>query len=351
MDFSQISPEQLESLSAKMNGTIPGPSMNRFKTNSSNAAPLSEFASGKAPEMVDIPLPRMDVMKDVPMTSNIIKNTNIPDIANDPNNAILNETEALKRRIAELEASQNIVAPKIVSPVVSENQSLKEKIAKLEVESGRTNYLMPTSSTQSYKSETGEDTYYVKNISNGHVTLNGNKQGDPDVVVRLGEVLDLLKYMNYDELVKWHDLRSAVHSTTNPTLKRITEIEYFNIMQQKQEMSMKVKAAEQQDAIKRMQMQQNNPMGQNNPMQNPRPNMDFSEPKIRTAVMVQLNNLELAKSPDPEKNKFGSTNMAFIEWMMREMLTQEELDFLLTQPILADKHDIKAAIISKKNMI
>ena len=352
MDFSQVTPDQLESLTAKMSGAVPGPSMNRFKSSNTNVAPL-EFASGKAPDMVNIPLSKEEPLDvyNIPKSSSIevMKEFSNPEVSN------VDEIQALKNKIAQLESEQRSskltdpvsipVAP--VAPISNENLSLRAKIDKLEFETGKVNYRIPETSADSYKSETGENTYYVRNISNGHVVLT-----DPDLTIRQGDVIDLLVAINYDEIKNWQSFRTALRPPT-PMLKRITEVEYFQIMQERAEMQRKVKAAEQQDLIRKQQMQQNNPMGQNtnNPMANPAPMINTGEPRIKTAILVQLNNLELSQSPNPDNNKFGITSMAFIEWLMRETLTQDELDYLLTYPLLSNKHDIKAAILQKKNMI
>ena len=189
-----------------------------------------------------------------------------------------------------------------------------------------------------YKDEYGCDTFYVKNQSDGHIIME-----KPDMIVPKSKVMDLLQYADLDELQTCRDLRINLSSRGSgmARLRRLTQREYLEELEKEVLMQKKVDIVRNQEAIKRAQ----NPQNMQNQM-NPPPTTQG--PKIRAMVLGRIEKLRLSSDNDPEISKFGINPSEFIQWVMGESLSEEELDYILGDPVISSKHDIKAAVVEKK---
>ena len=215
--------------------------------------------------------------------------------------------------------------------------SLKEEIEMMENELRNTGYV-PKTARQNYKDDMGNDTYYVKNMAQGHIAL-----ANPDILIKKGEAVDLLELASLDELNSCRDLRTCKN---NGTLKQITQIEYAQAIRSQLETKKRIDVLNHQAELKKMQNKNNtldNSMGNN-----PAP---IEQEQIRPVIASRLHKLSLSSNKDPEINSRGWSSVEFINWMMGESLSIEELDHLLGDPTVAKYHDIKAQIIQKKAMM
>jgi hypothetical protein len=233
-----------------------------------------------------------------------------------------------------------------------QNITLEAKIKQLEKEMGRTTPIMEGKSS-SYIDDAGDETFYVKNISQGHVIIGGGEKDTLSIKVPKGDVLDLLSHASLEDLKASREIRICL---TGPKklLKRLTQSEYFSDLQNMSEMQKKIEILKRQEAIKTTQRLQN---VQNNPQMNlpHMRNMNVAEseaPNVRVGMMEsKLEKLRLAKDVNPENSQHGMTDLEFIGWASKESLSAAECDYLVGDPVMHDKHDIKAAIYQKKAAI
>jgi hypothetical protein len=243
------------------------------------------------------------------------------------------------------------VSPERVSTIIPENlvdtkgDEIKRRIADLEKEYyGSMRAPSLDTRTTNYKDEYGNDTYYVKNISDGHVTVE-----KPDMVIPKGKVMDLLQFADMEDIHSCRDLRIALSTSSikGPMLKRLTQREYMEEMAREVSIQRKVEIVRNQESIKRSQVNQNN-QNQQSQMNPPQASQG---PKIRPMILGKIEKLRLASDNDPENAKFGISSSEFIQWVMGEALSEEELDYILGDPVISNKHDIKAAVVEKKTIM
>lgn len=232
----------------------------------------------------------------------------------------------------------------------SGKQSLKDRIKSLEAEyKGSTVSAPKDSLKKSYLDEMGRDTFYVKNISGNHIAIS-----ELEFTIKKGSVENLLEVASLEDCYSSRDLKKLMngYAGESPALKRITEEEYADEMEKAVISKKKIEAVRQQEAIRQYKNQsgqnQNN-QNQNNPFQNPTPRVDKSA-KLSYKVVGQLEKLRLSTALDPEDSKYGINSAQFIQWMWQEVLSDEELDHILGDPIISKFPDIKYAVIEKKTI-
>jgi hypothetical protein len=232
------------------------------------------------------------------------------------------------------------------------NLSLDAKIKQLEKDMGRT---LPTmeGKSSSYLDDAGDETFYVKNISEGHVIIGGGEKDTLNIKVPKGDILDLLSHASLEDLKGSREIRVCL-SGPKKLLKRLTQSEYFTELQNMADMQKKIEILKRQESIKNTQRMQN---VQNNPQMNlpHMRNMNIAEPQnpnVRMGMMeTRLEKLRLARDINPENAQHGMSDLEFISWVSKESLSTAECDYLAGDPIMQDKHDIKAALYQKKAAI
>ena len=235
----------------------------------------------------------------------------------------------------------------INTPVTPVNNAtpLRDKIKALEeAYRGETNPRSLSSEKKNYLDEAGNDTFYVKNISNGHIVIT-----DLDITIQIGIVSDLLTQASLEDCYASRDIRKNLVGVNGkaPWLKRLTQQEYYDEMEKALQVKKRIDVERQQETIKQSQHQ--NQASGNTPFQN----APSSEPamKIRPMVYGKLEKLRLSKDSDPENSKYGMTASDFIEWVMKESLSENELNHILGDPIVSKMHNVKAAVVDKMTIM
>jgi len=151
------------------------------------------------------------------------------------------EKKVAEKRVEQLEREMSATQPTTfteetipeldVQPPDKTSNTTKSKIAELEKELGIYDS-MPTSKkgaeAKSFLDEFGDETFYVENVSNGHVVIS---DVDMDKIPR-GKVLDLLRFAPIESLKKSRDLRVAMSGYGGTRLlKRLTPVEYMQRME------------------------------------------------------------------------------------------------------------------------
>lgn len=189
------------------------------------------------------------------------------------------------------------------APVVEQNAgvSIKDRIAAMENALGSASPSSTVGAHKGFMDEYGNETFYVKNISNGHVTIS-----DIDgVVIKRNAAVDLLQMADLDSIRKSRDLRGAMQMANGKQwLKRLTPEEYL------QELNSAFINKTQIDKLKSV----NQPASDD-------PN------KIRPVVLSKLEKLNLGYKPDTAH--LGMTPIEFVEWAITENLTDSELDYII----------------------
>lgn len=244
--------------------------------------------------------------------------------------------------------------PEAVLDAGGHNIGLDNKIADLQKEMGMSFDEPANVTVKTYQNDAGDETYYVKNISNGHVILTDGREEDGGINLKVpkGDVVDLLESAALDRVKASRDVRKCLGGK-NPLLKRITPKQYFMELENMRDMQKKIAILRRQEAIKAAQVQQN---PQNNEMNLPH-NLnvippDVDEPILRRGMLEsRLEKLRLAKDTNPENQVYGISDLEFIEWVAKESLTPAECDFLASDPIMHSKHDVKSALYTKKGNV
>jgi hypothetical protein len=173
--------------------------------------------------------------------------------------------------------------------------------------------------------EFGEETFFIKNISTGHVTLE-----DIDLPkISRGEVIDLLKYTDIDTLKRSPELRSCLSGAKGrQLLKRLTPEQYLveieRILNSQKKIDQyrvyaKLKAATGESTK--------------------------DEAKIRPVVLSKIEKYSLGQGEHPEK---GITPIELMEWISIEDLSVNELDYILSA---IDDAEVRMFVQQKKRDI
>jgi len=202
------------------------------------------------------------------------------------------------------------VAPVIPSTqpdqdVTGTSMSIRNRIAEIEQELGEASPAISTRAA-AFLDELGNETFYVENISNGHIAIS-----DLGVTIKRGTSQDLLWESSLEQVKNSRDLRAMLARVTDrPLLKRLTPEEFLY----KKEIELQNK--------RRIEQMKANPPTEGTQAQ-PRP-------RIRPTVLSKLEKLRL--STEPKSAHLGMTPIEFVQWVVTETLTAEELDFISTHP-------------------
>lgn len=206
------------------------------------------------------------------------------------------------------------------------NLTTKERILRAEQGLGQFDGITSKSNSpyaRSFIDEFGDETFYVENISNGHVVISDL---DMEKIPR-GKVLDLLKFADLETIKKSRDLRVALSGYgTEKLLKRLTPEEYM----------LKMEA----ELRRHKQTQQMRLQAEVNSQYASEP-----EPDVRPIIESKLEKLRLFYTKESHK---GITPIEFIEWLATEKLTLAELDYISGS---VQQKDIKLYILEKKQQL
>ena len=217
------------------------------------------------------------------------------------------------------------ITPSVTNPS-SERKGTKDRIAELEAKLGVYDS-MPTGkvAASSYLDEFGEESYYIENISNGHVVIS-----DLDMEkIKRGDVIDLLKQASLEEIKKSRDIRVALSGSgkNKKLLKRLTPEEF--------ERKLEIKLINQQKIENFRATAQLR--AQANPNQQPE--------KVRPIIESKLEKLSLGYGNEPHR---GISPVEFMEWVATETLSVVELDHIYGS---VQDRDVKMFVNEKKKQL
>ena len=260
--------------------------------------------------------------------------------------------------IIESSRQEEIIQP-VYTPIVENQQqpmSLEEKIKRFEAEykGGLSIPKQSETMASSYLDEYGRDTFYVKNISGNKIHLQLSKEPESSgILIPKGFVVNLLESATIEECLTSKDLNKLLMGFVNdpPALKRITKQEYADEMEKFILTNRKIEEQKRQESLRQRQMtqaQNQNQMQQNMPFQNPVRQEVASKPNYK--IMSKIEKLRLSTAVDQEDAKFGITSAEFIQWMWQEYLSDEDLDYIMGDPIVMKFPEVKHAAIEKKTI-
>ena len=208
-----------------------------------------------------------------------------------------------------------------------------------------------TAKAKSYLDDFGAETYYVKNISNGHVSVS-----DIDVTVKRGKSEDLLKFADIDDIKRSRELRAAIGYERKPNpynrtlLLRLTPEQYEEEKVKELKNKQKIDQFKQNQAVAHANFQQT--QQQSTQTHNGITQQRIAHPqtpRIRPTVLSKLEKLRL--SSVPENAHLGMAPEEFVEWAVTEDLSIEELDFIISHPNVVNNPNIRTALYEKRSEI
>lgn len=227
-----------------------------------------------------------------------------------------------------------------------------ERIRALEDALGEnsTNTKSVTPKARAYLDDFGAETYYVKNISNGHVSVS-----DIDVTIKRGRSEDLLKFAELEDIKKSRDLRAAIGYDKKPNpykktlLLRLTPEQYEEEKIKELRNKQKIDQFKQNQAVAHAQHQQLQQQPQTQNAITQQTILQPQTPRIRPTVLSKLEKLRLASVP--ENAHLGLAPEEFVEWAVTEDLSIEELDFIISHPNVVNNPNIRTALYEKRSEI
>lgn len=244
-------------------------------------------------------------------------------------------TTPIEEKIASNQDAESLISQPI-------RRSVKEQIEEVEAKLGGSSKSIAdvTAKAKSFLDEYGDETFYVDNQSNGHIVIS-----DLDITVQRSKCKDLLKFATLEDLKKSRDLRAMLTNTgLRSMLKRLTSEEY--LAKKQHELSNK-KTVEQLKTQYTQIAQQNQQNQQNFQIPNKAPQQITS--RINPTILSKLEKLRL--STVPENAHLGLTPPEFIDWVLSENLSSEELDFVASHPNVVHNNEIRTAVYQKKSQI
>lgn len=230
--------------------------------------------------------------------------------------------------------------------VSQESRNLRDRIEAIEQELGESSKSVSTVTARAkvFLDEYGNETFYVENVSDGHIVVS-----DLDLNIPRGKSVDLLTMATLEDLKKSRDLRSMLAGDIGRSmLNRLTPEEY--LIKKQEELSnkrkieqMKIEAGKQTQQIQ----QQMNPMMQQQQVQNVE-----NTSRIRPVVLGKLEKLRLSSIPGSAH--LGMTYIEFTNWALTETLSPGELDFIITHPDVmnnSNSNEIRQALFEKRSKI
>jgi len=231
------------------------------------------------------------------------------------------------------EAPQRVQAPTPAEQPAESINIVKQKIdaalesaAIAEVASGSVAKHPSTTASTPYHDEYGQETFYVKNLTNGHVIVPGIGIDS----IPKGSVVDLLEYTDLQTLKSSHFLRKALSPNNGKVLlKRLTVEQYQKEKRLKDLTQAKLDQLRKEQYIEEVKSKTNTQVSQ-----------------IRPAILAKVEKLALGSKPET-KNQ-GISPLEFLEWMESESFTMDELDHIIGS--VQDK-DIKMYAIQRKQLL
>jgi len=324
MNLSNISPELMQKLSKQ--GVLPGNPM----VNEAPPIPIMDSTQANQPRSIMDPTIQSKTEPPLDYDTYMAKK-GIP--------TVTSNTMAIDNSIT---IPQNIPAtPAFVEmQTVPKSKSVAEQLRQLEEEERKINrpqqtqqYRAPQAEmparAKSFLDEFGNETWYVENISDGHIALS-----DLDITIPRNKVANLLGPKSLEELRKSSDLRLNVSGETErPMLKRLTPEEFLE--KRRIEIQQKKQIAQMKAGVNANGTQVQNP---NNPQQ--------LTPRIRPTVLSKLEKLRLYSVPG--NAHLGLTPIEFAQWALSENLSYAELEFVISHPNVSIYNDVLQVLYTKK---
>lgn len=220
------------------------------------------------------------------------------------------------------------------------NDDIKSKIKEYEE---KLRGIPETQDEATFRDSTGNETYYVKNISGQHVVVSDINLDK----VKVGVSVDLLESASLEDLKKSRDLRSALGGIgKNKLFQRLTETQYLEEIRKEYNDKQKIEAIRRQENVRANAQAKGQ---QQEPMPHERTPQSFTTAnKIRPVVDAKLGKLSLRDDPEPENSRLAMTSIEFIQWIQGEPLNQLELDHILGHPTVSRDQSIRVALLEKK---
>lgn len=245
---------------------------------------------------------------------------------------------ALTAKYPEMKKAEELVDYKkeeeFVPISVPTTGSIKERIQEMESRLGIDHSIgrgVPkTNQAKSFFDDFGEETFYVKNVSNGIVVISDLDRGSNGSIgenkIARGATVDLLTQYDLETIKKSRELRMALSGRgTQLLLKRLTPEEYL--------------AEITRQAIDQEKIEQFKVMAE---LKASIPGQNKAKKAIRPVIESKLLQLQLSYSDTPNK---GITPVEFIQWVNTEKLTLDELEYILSG---VDDKDIRMFVHAKK---
>ena len=211
-------------------------------------------------------------------------------------------TGSISATVTKREVTEDYYKPTSTLTGTQDDPSLlRNKIRALEEQMGQGSSVGSSSNgTKAYLDDMGNETWYVKNISNGHVAVS-----DMDnTLIRRNTSVDLLTMADVEHIRKSRDIRVALYGNGGAQLlKRLTPEEYYNEKVRENANTAVI------DQLKSANVEQTEIL-------------DGIRPMVK--ARLEKYNLSLKK----ETAHQGMPGPEFVEWALSERLTRTELDFI-----------------------
>ena len=210
---------------------------------------------------------------------------------------------------------------------MEEKLSKKEQIAALQESLQTGSVATKKNHARTYLDESGNPTFYVKNISDPAVKITfGDKksQGEKMPAMFPGELRDVLSYMNYEDANQYPTLRNCL-SPKVQWLTRLTEDEYLEELA-------KIAKAEKAIAFEKNNMPEKNSESNN-----------YKVPgKIRANTEKLLNHYK-------GDREYSMTPTEFVMWVENlNKLSVNDIDYMLS--VISDSQ-VRYKLMNKKNQL
>jgi hypothetical protein len=204
--------------------------------------------------------------------------------------------------------------------ISGQEEKLADKIKALQNELGSSKVTGKAKSANEFINDYGNETWFVKNLSNTHVIvqMSISKETDESIVVNKNTCVDLLEYASLEVIHRSQSLRKCFN---DGLLERITPIEFFEY--QKKLIADRKRA----DYITKDTTK------------------DETKAKAKKDPIRIVTKTKVEKFQNFLKNGVGITTADFIDWIQNEPLNEEEIEYCMSST--TDK-DIRTILIHKK---
>lgn len=242
-----------------------------------------------------------------------------------------------------------VMQPDNIFPA-NQERNIKEEIKRLEEDlRGSSDPRKPSLEMETFRDSSGNETFYVKNISGRHVLITDiGKKGEASMdKIKIGEVIDLTDLASMEDLKSSKDLRKAVRGDTR-TLERLTEVQYLEELRRASDNKKKIDILKRQEALRSLNPQQQNQFDNMMPHERPALSPFAKIDEIKPAIQARLGKLGLRSARNPEDARLAMTGLEFIQWVQSASLSHAEIDHIMGHPAVVNDHDIRAALLDKK---